>query len=97
VLQTFFKSELKQDDGKNKESGHVIIAESEGRWNAGWSTKDPEKIEETWYEGESWEDLLAAFRKGVAEKLSQGFKLEMQPHLQILSRCHRSPSQIRSF
>ncbi|RRJ54728.1 hypothetical protein EHV15_34590 [Paenibacillus oralis] len=90
-MQTVFLNKLQQVDTKKKESGNVIIKESEGRWIAGWSTKGPDKIEETWYDGESWEDLLAAFRKGVAEKFSQGFKpeLEMQPQLQILSRCYR--------
>ncbi|MGV2886065.1 hypothetical protein [Paenibacillus taichungensis] len=99
-MQTVFSNELKQSDSKKKESGHVIIAESEGRWIAGWSTKDPEKIEETWFEGESWEELLTAFRKGVAEKLNQGFRpeVEMGTQLQIMSRCYgRTTSQISPF
>lgn len=82
-MKTIFKNKLTQGGTKKRESGHAIIAESKGVWIGGWSSNDPDKIEEPWYEGKNWEDLLAAFRKGLAEKVRQGFRpeLEMGPRL----------------
>lgn len=68
---------MKQTDSTNT-SGSLIISESQGKWMTGWSTVDPEKIEETWYEGQSWEELLSAFRKGVTEKMKQGYKPDLE-------------------
>ncbi|WP_027087801.1 HRDC domain-containing protein [Cohnella panacarvi] len=62
--------------GGQEERAHVFIGEQQGIWNAGWRSADASETseEDVWYEGMSWEELLAAFRHGVAGKMKQGFR-----------------------
>lgn len=62
--------------GRQEERAHVFIGEQQGVWSAGWRMADANEAGEayTWYEGMSWEELLAAFRHGVAGKMKLGFR-----------------------
>ncbi|MFD0671586.1 HRDC domain-containing protein [Cohnella sp. GCM10027633] len=62
--------------GQREERAHVFIGEQQGVWSAGWRTDEPEgdAADDPWYEGMSWEELLASFRHGVAGKMRQGFR-----------------------
>ncbi len=62
-------------DGQ-EDRAHVFIGEQQGVWNAGWRSAEATETaeEDVWYEGMSWEELLAAFRHGVAGKMRQGFR-----------------------
>ncbi|MBO9596682.1 MAG: HRDC domain-containing protein [Cohnella sp.] len=62
--------------GREEERARVFIGEQQGIWNAGWRSADAGETaeEDVWYEGTSWEELLAAFRHGVAGKMRQGYR-----------------------
>jgi len=84
------------------ERGQVFIGEEQGLWTAGWHrlSEQGETAEEPWYEGMSWEELLAAFRFGIARKMREGYRplldgmledepfWERRPPLPTLLQCY---------
>lgn len=52
------------------------IGESQGRWVAGWQeTKEDGRLSnETWFEGNVWEEMMVSFREQLLVKQSGGFK-----------------------
>jgi len=59
-------------DGERTAVGaQVSICEHEGAWIVLWTEASEDA--ETWYEGVSWEEMLAAFRHGIAIKMGAGF------------------------
>ncbi|MCM3746839.1 HRDC domain-containing protein [Paenibacillus pasadenensis] len=58
------------DDGR-LESAQLSICEQQGIWSVMWSVSS--EPEEAWYEGSSWEEMLDAFRHGIAIRMGQGF------------------------
>ncbi|MCC3377092.1 HRDC domain-containing protein [Cohnella sp. REN36] len=82
--------------------GQVFIGEEQGNWSAGWHAlpEQSEQPQELWYEGTSWEELLSAFRHGVARRMREGFRplldgmleetpfWERRPQLQALLQCY---------
>ena len=54
---------------------YLSICEREGIWAVQWTEEEDmqQKPVETWYEGPSWEEMLMAFRHGVAGRMVQGY------------------------
>jgi hypothetical protein len=75
-MQVVFLNQFDRVTGQEEERAHVFIGELQGIWTAGWRALHLEvsSIEDVWYEGMSWEELLAAFRHGVARKMREGFR-----------------------
>lgn len=67
-LNTF---DLHSSDGQII-SAQLSICEREGIWAVMWAegTGTPN----TWFEGTSWEEMIIAFRHGVAVKMGEGYK-----------------------
>ncbi len=102
-MQIVFINRLERWRGGPPEQRHVYIGEDQGVWTAGWrpqSEDQPPETGEIWYEGLSWEELLASFRHGVARIMREGFRpmidgmledvpfWERKPPLQTLVRCY---------
>jgi len=55
--------------------GQVSICEQHGKWHVFWSAEDPagKVLQEDWYEGAAWEEMMQVFRNRISEKLGEGF------------------------
>ncbi|WP_391575154.1 HRDC domain-containing protein [Cohnella sp.] len=75
-MQVVFLNQFERATGQAEEKAQVFIGELQGVWSAGWRAIQLEssQVEDVWYEGMSWEELLAAFRHGVACKMREGFR-----------------------
>ncbi|QMV43488.1 HRDC domain-containing protein [Cohnella cholangitidis] len=75
-MQVVFLNQFEKVTGQTEERAQVFIGELQGIWSAGWRAigSGTSEVEDLWYEGMSWEELLAAFRHGVASKLKVGFR-----------------------
>ncbi|MFC4305003.1 HRDC domain-containing protein [Cohnella boryungensis] len=75
-MQVVFLNQFERIVGHADERAQVFIGELQGTWSAGWRMLQAEtsEVEDVWYEGMSWEELLAAFRHGVAAKLREGYR-----------------------
>lgn len=101
-MQIVFLNRLDRVDAGGESRGQVFIGESQGTWTAGWRLMaggSSEPGEEIWYEGVSWEELLAAFRHGAAVKMKEGYRplidgmletpiWEREPSLLLLQQCY---------
>jgi hypothetical protein len=101
-MQIVFLNQFERVAGQVEERTQVFIGELQGVWSAGWRSIQLEtsSVEDVWYEGMSWEELLAAFRHGVASKMREGFRpiidgmleetpfWERNPSLQQLLQCY---------
>ncbi|SFL14141.1 HRDC domain-containing protein [Paenibacillus sp. 1_12] len=73
-------------------NAQVSIGESQGSWYVGWqeTKSDGRQVQESWFEGQGWEDMLTAFRQNLFTKQCEGFKpvLEaaMLPEITALDR-----------
>ncbi|WP_219640374.1 HRDC domain-containing protein [Cohnella sp. CFH 77786] len=106
VVQIVFLNRLERLEGKEEFRGQVFIGEHQGTWTAGWRSGEsgPAAEDEVWYEGVSWEELLAAFRHGAAVKMKEGFRplidgmletpvWEREPSQQLLVQCYAELQQ----
>lgn len=97
-MNVVFLNRLTRLEGRLEEVGQVFIGEEHGTWTAGWrqteSASEPtsEQVEQIWYEGVSWEELLAAFRHGVAGKMVAGFRPMLDGLLEDAPFWERKPS-----
>ncbi|WP_256760825.1 HRDC domain-containing protein [Cohnella sp. WQ 127256] len=75
-MQVVFLNQFERATGQVEEMAQVFIGELQGVWTAGWRAiqNESSEVEDVWYEGMSWEELLAAFRHGVACKMRDGFR-----------------------
>ena len=104
-MKIVFLNRLERWSGAGEpERCQVYIGEDQGVWTAGCSpepaTPDDAVSGDIWYEGLSWEELLASFRHGVATVMRRGFRpvidgmledlpfWERRPSLQTLIRCY---------
>ncbi|MFC5528589.1 HRDC domain-containing protein [Cohnella yongneupensis] len=80
--------------GQPEEQAHVYIGEQQGVWSAGWKPADSASASEAdlWYEGMSWEELLASFRHGIAGKMRLGFRPLIDGMLEETPFWDRRPS-----
>ncbi|GFN30976.1 HRDC domain-containing protein [Paenibacillus xylaniclasticus] len=71
-MQVVFMNTFDRMDGERTVVGaQVSICEHEGAWLVLWTEASEEA--DTWYEGTSWEEMLAAFRHGISIKMGAGF------------------------
>lgn len=102
-MNIVFLNRLEMESGLTAgRQGQVFIGEEQGRWTAGWreSPDAGEAGQTVWYEGTSWEELLSAFRHGVAGVMKDGYRplldgmleespfWERKPQLQALLQCY---------
>lgn len=102
-MEIVFLNRFERTEGTTDvERGQVFIGEDQGVWSAGWHAFgiQGEKSQDSWYEGTSWEELLAAFRFGVARKMREGYRplidgmledalfWERRPPLPALLQCY---------
>ncbi|CAM4335634.1 HRDC domain-containing protein [Paenibacillus tarimensis] len=64
--------EKQQEDGRIV-TAQVTIGEEHGRWSVEWRDEASGETS-VWYEGTSWEEMLAAFRHGAAVKMGDGYE-----------------------
>jgi biotin operon repressor len=93
-MQVVFLNQFARVTGQTEERAQVFIGELHGIWSAGWRAIEIEssEVEDLWYEGMSWEELLAAFRHGVASKLKIGFRPLLDGMLEETPFWERSPA-----
>jgi hypothetical protein len=101
-MQVVFLNQFERVTGQTEDRAQVFIGELQGIWSAGWRSVKLETsaVEDVWYEGMSWEELLAAFRHGIAIKMKEGFRplidgmleetpfWERRPALPLLLQCY---------
>jgi hypothetical protein len=101
-MQVVFLNQFERVVGQSEDRAQVFIGELQGIWSAGWRTfqQETSSVEDVWYEGMSWEELLAAFRHGVASKMREGYRplidgmleetpfWERRPGLPMLIQCY---------
>jgi len=69
-LNTFERSTLEN----GVLSAQLSICERQGEWVVIWMEGlAGQELQENWYEGLSWEDMMIAFRHGVAKKMGAGY------------------------
>lgn len=102
-MEIVFLNRFERTEGTaDTERGQVFIGEEQGTWSSGWHSlpDQGEAKQDVWYEGMSWEELLASFRHGVARKMREGFRplldgmledapfWERRPPLPALLQCY---------
>ena len=109
-MQIVFLNRLERTLGQEESRGQVFIGEMQGTWTAGWRNGhdghvEAEAEDQVWYEGVSWEELLAAFRHGVAVKMKEGYRplidgmldtpiWEREPSLPLLVQCYAEQQKV---
>lgn len=93
-MQVVFLNQFERVTGQSEERAHVFIGELQGIWSAGWRVIEQQQsaVEDLWYEGMSWEELLAAFRHGVALKMKMGFRPLLDGMLEETPFWERRPA-----
>ncbi|MGO4543300.1 HRDC domain-containing protein [Paenibacillus sp. 2TAB23] len=55
-------------------SAQLSISESQGIWSVHWMEGEDESgSPHTWFEGTSWEEMIVAFRHGIARVMGEGY------------------------
>ncbi|SEB95909.1 hypothetical protein [Paenibacillus sp. GP183] len=72
----FLNTLEKQVEEDRVKSAQVTIGEEQGVWNVFWSEagESGKVLQDSWYQGVSWDELLTAFRLGLKDKIRQGFR-----------------------
>jgi hypothetical protein len=93
-MQIVFLNQFERVIGQAEERAQVFIGELQGIWSAGWRAigQATSSVEDVWYEGMSWEELLAAFRHGVASKMKEGFRPLLDGMLEETPFWERRPA-----
>lgn len=75
VNLVFMNSLEKLTEDQHTLSGQVSISEEHGRWHVLWSeqSSNGKVLQENWYEGTAWEDMLQVFRYRISTKMSEGY------------------------
>ncbi|OMF78076.1 HRDC domain-containing protein [Paenibacillus glucanolyticus] len=76
MLIVFMNQMSGADESGHLRSAQVWIGEDEGVWRLGWRNIEPdgEVLDDEWYEGNSWNELLCVYRHRLAMKLGEGFR-----------------------
>jgi len=71
----FMNSLQKRTEEDRVATGQVTIGEDAGVWHVYWNEPGPdgEPSEMCWFEGHSWNDMIAAFRERLLEKMAEGY------------------------
>ncbi|OBR62994.1 aldolase [Paenibacillus oryzae] len=74
-MQLVFMNTFEKLEGDHHYTARLTIAEEQGVWHVNWQEMDTAQTMEleVWYESLSWEELLTAFRHGVALKMGAGY------------------------
>lgn len=56
-------------------TAQVLIQENQGVWQVLWNEANDEgkQVQDHWFEGGSWDEMLAIFRYRLAEKMAEGY------------------------
>ncbi|WP_028551135.1 HRDC domain-containing protein [Paenibacillus sp. UNC451MF] len=76
-MKLLFLNSMEKQVGEGRaRSAQVSVGESKGRWFSGWqeTKEDGKLVQETWYEGTSWDELQASIRRHLIMKQHDGFK-----------------------
>lgn len=75
MMNFVFMNSLEKVTKEHVWQGQISICEHHGKWQVFWSVTEPggEVIQETWYEGNAWEEMMQVFRIRISEKLGEGF------------------------
>ncbi|MGO4542582.1 HRDC domain-containing protein [Paenibacillus sp. 2TAB19] len=74
-MQIVFLNTLEKTDADQRViSSQLSICERQGVWAVLWMEgEQAEGNPDTWFEGTSWEEMMIAFRLGIARKLGEGY------------------------
>ncbi|QHW33372.1 aldolase [Paenibacillus rhizovicinus] len=78
-MQVVFLNTFERAGGEIAAAGEaqLSICEQNGVWSVIWTDSDSETQQagdqQIWYEGGSWEEMMTAFRHGVAVQMGEGF------------------------
>jgi hypothetical protein len=80
VFVNSFDKRLDEDDSVI--TAQVTIGERQGVWKVIWSepNKDGNFVQDCWFEGEKWQDMMTTFRLRLAEKSLEGFLAVVEQH-----------------
>ncbi|MEW9699648.1 HRDC domain-containing protein [Paenibacillus sp. SI8] len=76
-MNVVFLNTLEKGTGEARViSAQVSIGESQGIWNVFWNEPDTagKLIQDQWYQGISWDEMLSAFRQGLRDKMRSGYR-----------------------
>lgn len=76
-MQIVFMNQMSRTDQEGlAQFAQVWIGEEEGVWRLGWRDMelDGEAVDEEWYEGSSWNEMLYVYRHRLAVKLGDGYR-----------------------
>lgn len=76
-MKLLFLNSMEKQVGEGRaRNAQVSVGESKGRWFAGWqeTKEDGKLVQETWYEGTSWDELQSLIRKQLIMKQQDGFR-----------------------
>lgn len=94
-MNLMFLNSLEMKVGEDQvRRAQVSISESQGIWYVGWNETEEGglQLEESWFEGTSWEEMLTAFRTGIFTKQGEGFKpiLDVVVHMEAVQLDSRT-------
>lgn len=71
----FMNSLEKKGDDDQVENAQVLIQEDDGIWKVSWIEVNNQnnEVQDHWFEGRSWDEMLTVFRYRLAEKLATGY------------------------
>lgn len=71
----FMNSLERKDSDGHIQSAQVLIQEEEGRWLVSWlaANEAGKQVQDNWYEGNGWDEMLAVFRYKLSDKLADGY------------------------
>ncbi|OXM17153.1 HRDC domain-containing protein [Paenibacillus herberti] len=75
-MQIVFLNSFEKPLGDGRlDDAQLTICEQQGMWSVVWNGSQHGSAEsaDLWYEGSSWEEMMNAFRHGVAVRMGEGF------------------------
>lgn len=74
-MNLVFMNSMEKITGEQALTGQITICEQHGKWQVTWSEQDAagKVIQEDWYDGTGWEEMMRVFRYRISEKLGEGF------------------------
>jgi hypothetical protein len=72
----FLNTLEKRAEEESVKSAQVTIGETQGIWSVLWNevNDNGKAMQDSWYQGGSWDELLTAFRAGLKDKIRQGYR-----------------------
>lgn len=76
-MNLVFMNSLEKKGEENRViTAQVSIGEQHGKWHVLWTEPNPKGNHEqqSWYEGDRWDEMLAVFRERITEQCNAGFQ-----------------------